>query len=96
VNLRPVLYNGLENARRHTLTIRSASTAALALLAMSNPAEAGSRSLGGQQTFVSCYVTCVKSLDGQATNYRICVNDLTGQTVNITQVAGHRFCHSFP
>jgi hypothetical protein len=97
MTLRLFVHVKQESAMRRTESILSALAAAMAVLAVSAPAEAGSRSLGGNQTFVSCQITCVKSVDGrQAQNYRICVNNLTGQTVSITPAPSRRFCHPFP
>lgn len=74
-----------------------ATTAILPVLTASTPADAGSRLPGGNQTYVSCQITCVRSVDGRrAQNYRICVNNFTGQTVSITPATSQRFCHSFP
>jgi len=68
----------------------------LACLASAETATAGYRWLGGNQTIVTCQLSCVKSLDGKATNYRICTNNLTGQIVSIAQAPTQRGCHTFP
>lgn len=49
-------------------------------------------------TYLTCNTNCVRGLDGHATNYRICTNNLPGRTVSITQVpsSSRAPCHSFP
>ena len=70
--------------------------AALLAVGSASAAYAGWRLTPQNATFISCQLSCVKALDGTAANYKICTNNVTGQTVSIARSPSQRGCHTFP